>query len=54
MRVLVQHVLAGGLLVGLDPADVLAAAEAPLAQAVAPRVQPLRAAAPAAACACEW
>ena len=47
VRVLLEDVLPVRILVGLDPADVLAAPEPPLAEAVPPRVQPLRAAAPA-------
>lgn len=34
--------LAGGVSVGLDPADVLSAPEAPLGEAMPPSVQPLR------------
>lgn len=48
VRVRPQRAAALGRHVRLDPADVLAAAEAPLAQAVPACVQALRAAAPAA------
>jgi len=38
---------AGGVLIGLDPTDVLTPPESPLLQAMPPRIQALRTAAPA-------